>query len=96
MTTATLNTSTIDSAPSTTIGFAATELGIAAQRLARAIWTALAASFTWQARVLTPQQAAQQAAQELRVFASSIAANDPSQASDLFAAADRHEFGDNA
>ena len=96
MTTATLNTSTMASAPSTTIGFAVKELGVAAQRLALAIWTALAASFTWHAKELTPQQAAQQAAQELRVFASSIAAYDPSHANDLFAAADRHEFGDNA
>ena len=96
MTTATLNTSTMASAPSSTIGFAVKELGVAAQHLARAITTALAAGFTWDAKELTPQQAAQQAAQELRVFASSIAANDPGQANDLFAAADRHEFGDNS
>lgn len=92
MTTATLTTSTMASAQSTTIGFALKELGVAAQHLAKAIGMSVAASFTREAKEPTPQQAAQ----ELRVFASSIAASDPGFASDLFAAADRHEFGDNS
>ena len=92
MTTATLTTSTMASAPSSTVGFALKELGVASQHLAKAIWMSLAASFTVEAKEPT----AQQAAQELRAFASSIAASDPGFASDLFAAADRHEFGDNA
>jgi len=92
MTTATLTTSTMASAQSTTIGFALQELGVAAQHLAKAIWLTLVASVTREAKEPTPQQAAQ----ELRVFASSIAASDPGFASDLFAAADRHEFGDNS
>lgn len=92
MTTATLTTSTLASAPSTTVGFALNELRIATQHLAKAIWMSLAASFTSEAKEPTPQQAVR----ELRAFASSIAASDPGFASDLFAAADRHEFGDNS
>lgn len=96
MTTATLNTSSVASAPSTTIGLALQELGAAIYQLARAIWIIVTPSFTREVQMLTPQQAAQQAALELRVFASAIAANDPARASDLFAAADRYEFGDNS
>jgi hypothetical protein len=93
MTTATLTTSTLASAPSSDpIGLALKQLGVAALNLTRALWTALATSFTWERREQTPQESAQ----ALRVFASSIAASDPRFASDLFAAADRHEFGDNA
>lgn len=92
MTTATLTTSTLASAPSPTIGFALKELGVATQHLAKAIWMSVAASFIAEAKEPTPQEAAQ----ALRVFASSVAASDPGFASDLFAAADRHEFGDNA
>ena len=92
MTTATLSTSTMASAPSTTIGFALKELGIATQHLAKAIWMSLTTHFTAEAKEPTSNQAAR----ELRAFASSIAASDPGFASDLFAAADRHEFGDNS
>jgi hypothetical protein len=92
MTTATLTTSTMASAPSTTVGFALKELGVAAQHLAKAIWMSLAASMTMEAKEPSPQEAAQ----ALRVFASSVAASDPGFASDLFAAADRHEYGDNS
>ncbi len=93
MTTATLTTSTLASAPSsTTIGVALKQLGVAALNLTRALWTALATSFTWEHKEPT----AQESAQALRVFASSVAASDPGFASDLFAAADRHEFGDNS
>ena len=92
MTTATLTITNIASAQPSSVGFALKELGIATQHLASAIWTSVAASFRWESRELT----AQEAAQSLRVFASSVAASDPSFANDLFAAADRHEFGDNA
>ena len=92
MTTATLTTSNMASAQTSSVGIAMKELGAAAQHLATAVWTSVAASFRWESRELT----AQEAAQSLRVFASSVAASDPSFANDLFAAADRHEFGDNA
>lgn len=94
MTTATLTTSTMASAPSSSasVGVALQELGIAAQHLVKALWMAFSERFTRPTSEPTPQQAAQ----ELRVFASSIAASDPGFASDLFAAADRHEYGDNS
>ena len=92
MTTATLTTSTLASAPSTTVGFALKELGVATQHLAKAVWVLVTASLTFEAKEPNPQQAVR----ELRAFASSIAASDPGFASDLFAAADRHEFGDSA
>lgn len=100
MTTATLNTPSMASAPSTDIRLALQELGAALYQLARAIWITFTPSFTGEVQLLTPQQVAQQAAHqaalELRVFASAIAANDPAHASELFAAADRYEFGDNS
>jgi hypothetical protein len=93
MTTATLTTSTLASAPSSaTIGLALKQLGVAALDLTRALWTAFTATLNLEKREPT----AQESAQALRVFASSIAASDPGFANDLFAAADRHEFGDNS
>lgn len=92
MTTATLTTSNLASAQPSSVGFALKELGAATQHLATAIWALVATSFRWETRELT----AQEAAQSLRVFASSVAASDPGFANDLFAAADRHEFGDSA
>ncbi|MES2947276.1 MAG: hypothetical protein V4858_01930 [Pseudomonadota bacterium] len=92
MTTATLTSPNMASAQPSSVGFALKELGLAARQLAIALWASAAASFRWE----TPEMTAQQAAQALRVFASSVAASDPGFASDLFAAADRHEFGDNA
>ena len=93
MTSATLTTSTLASAPSSApIELALKQLGVAALNLSQALWTALATSFTWEKREQTPQESVQ----ALRVFASTIAASDPGFASDLFAAADRHEFGDNS
>nr|WP_295772395.1 hypothetical protein [Rhodoferax sp.] len=92
MTTATLTTSDMASASSNTVGFALKQLGIAALHLGQALWTSLAAGVTPVHR----EETAQEAAQALRVFASSIAASDPGFASDLFAAADRHEYGDSA
>ena len=49
-------------------------------------------NFTSEAKELDPQQAVR----ELRAYASSIAASDTGFARDLFAAAERYEFGDSA
>lgn len=92
MTTATFNSSNIATAQPSSVGAALRELGVAAQRLATALWASVATRSASQSSAMS----ASDAAQELRAFASSIAASDRSFADDLFAAADRHEFGDNA
>lgn len=92
MSTATFNSSNIAAAQPSTVGIALRELGVAAQRLAVALWASVTTRSVSRSSVLS----ASEEAQELRAFASSIAATDPSFADDLFAAADRHEFADNA
>lgn len=92
MTTATFNTPNMASAQPSSVGVALHELGLATQSLVRAVW----ASLTSRVNSEPTELSAQQAAQELRVFASTLAASDPGFASDLFAAADRHEYGDNS
>lgn len=92
MTTAIFSSSNIAPAQPSNVGVALREFGLATQRLGAALWTA----FVSRTRSTPSQMSAAEEAQELRVFASSIAASDPSFASDLFAAADRHEYGDNA
>ena len=92
MTTATFNSSNIAAAQPSSVGMALRELGATAQRLAIALW----ASVATRAAAKSPALSASEEAQELRAFASSIASSEPSFANDLFAAADRHEFGDNA
>lgn len=92
MTTATFSSANIAQSQPTSVGVALQDLAVATQRLASALWASIGSNGPTDASNTSETQAAQ----ELRAFASSIAATDPSFASDLFAAADRHEFGDNA
>jgi hypothetical protein len=93
MTATTLNRSSMPGAAPLSVGVALRELGVAGQRLAAALWASMAAVRLGHQR---SEPSAAKAAQTLRVYASTLAVSDPRFARDLFAAADRHEYGDTA
>lgn len=92
MTTATYHISNSAPAQPSSVGDALRGLAVAAHSLVSALWAAASARSHVAPQALTRCEEAN----ELRAFASTLAASDPGFASDLYAAADRHESGDRA
>jgi hypothetical protein len=88
MTSITLNSQTTSPAAQPSIGSALRELAVAGRHLSVALLSTLQRD-----RAASRQQlSAFQEAEELRTYAQTLLKTDPGFASDLFAAADRHEL----
>jgi len=92
MTSATLLSSNLSTAPTSSVADALHDLAVAAQKLGLALWAALLQRSATTSRVLTAREEADQ----VRDMANELMHTDPGFAQDLYAAADRHEFGDRA